>query len=93
MLTADTSLLEAYAMSELRHWRRREMVRIAWRDLAGWATLEETLAELSAFADAAIGAAYRHARQMLALRYGEPRSAGGEVQPLMILGMGKLGGG
>jgi glutamate-ammonia-ligase adenylyltransferase len=27
----------------LRHFRRREMVRIAWRDLAGWADLQETM--------------------------------------------------
>lgn len=89
----DDVTLETAVMSELRQWRRREMVRIAWRDLAGWASLEETLRELSTFADAAIGAAYRHARRMLVLRYGEPRSASGEIQPLLILGMGKLGGG
>jgi glutamate-ammonia-ligase adenylyltransferase len=92
-LRADTSFLEAQAIADLRRWRRREMVRIAWRDLAGWARLEETLADLSAFADAAIRAACDHARRMLALRYGEPRSASGELQPLLILGMGKLGGG
>ena len=28
--------------------KRREMVRIAWRDLAGWADLDETMADLSA---------------------------------------------
>src|SRR5687768_10764037 len=44
---------EAAAMAELRQWRRRELVRIAWRDLAGWAGLEETLGDTSAFADAA----------------------------------------
>ncbi len=92
-LNADTSALEALAMADLRQWRRREMVRIAWRDLAGWASLEETLRDLSAFADAAIGTAYRHARAMLSLRYGEARSASGEIQHLLILGMGKLGGG
>ena len=89
---SDAAPLEAQLMTELRHWRRREMVRIAWRDIAGWAPLHETLAGLSAFADAAIGAAYRHARRLLSLRYGEPRSASGEIQPLVVLGMGKLGG-
>jgi glutamate-ammonia-ligase adenylyltransferase len=93
ILQADTSMLETLAVSELRQWRRREMVRIAWRDLAGWASLEETLTELSAFADAAIAVAYHHARGILALRYGEPRSASGKAQPLVVLGMGKLGGG
>ncbi|HVH85053.1 MAG TPA: bifunctional [glutamate--ammonia ligase]-adenylyl-L-tyrosine phosphorylase/[glutamate--ammonia-ligase] adenylyltransferase, partial [Steroidobacteraceae bacterium] len=69
------------------------LVRIAWRDLAGWAELGETLADLSAFADAAIRTAVSYARHALVARYGEPRSAGGEVQPLVVIGMGKLGGG
>ncbi len=77
---------------QLRRWRRREFVRIAWRDLAGWADLRETLAELTAFADAAIGAALAHARRALTARYGEPRSGAGAVQPLLVIGMGKLGG-
>jgi len=81
---------------ELRKWRRREMVRIAWRDLAGWASLEETLADLTAFADAAICTACEFARRPLVARYGEPCSANpasGLIQPLVIVGMGKLGGG
>ncbi len=84
---------DAEFLAALRRWRRREMVRIAWRDLAGWSNLEDTLGELSKFADAAIRVAYERARQSLVARYGEPRSPGGEVQPLIVLGMGKLGGG
>jgi [glutamine synthetase] adenylyltransferase / [glutamine synthetase]-adenylyl-L-tyrosine phosphorylase len=84
---------EAGASAALRRWRRRELTRIAWRDLAGWADLTETLAELTAFAETAIAAALDHARTALAARYGEPRSLGGEVQPLVVVGMGKLGGG
>ncbi|HTX06545.1 MAG TPA: bifunctional [glutamate--ammonia ligase]-adenylyl-L-tyrosine phosphorylase/[glutamate--ammonia-ligase] adenylyltransferase [Steroidobacteraceae bacterium] len=83
---------EADMLSLLRRWRRREMVRIAWRALAGWAEVEETLADLSDFADAAIRASLEHARQTLADRYGEPRSASGAVQPLVVIAMGKLGG-
>jgi glutamate-ammonia-ligase adenylyltransferase len=79
-------------MAALRRQRTREMVRIAWRDLAGWATLPETLADTSAFADAAIVAAVDFAGRDLAHTYGDPRNAAGEVQPLIVLGMGKLGG-
>jgi len=68
-------------------------VRIAWRDLAGWAPLEETLAELSAFADAAIVTAVAQARAALVARYGEPRGAEGALQELLVIAMGKLGGG
>jgi glutamate-ammonia-ligase adenylyltransferase len=84
---------EAQLQAALRRWRRREFTRIAWRDLAGWAELPETLADLSAFADAAITVALAHARAALSARYGEPRSPSGAVQPLVVIGMGKLGGG
>jgi [glutamine synthetase] adenylyltransferase / [glutamine synthetase]-adenylyl-L-tyrosine phosphorylase len=84
---------EGEAQSALRRWRRQEFARIAWRDLAGWADLDETLADLSAFADAAIRSALTYARHGLVARYGEPRSASGEAQPLVVIGMGKLGGG
>ena len=83
---------DADMLSALRRWRRREMVRIAWRALAGWAGVEETLADLSEFADVAIRVALAHARQTLAARYGEPRSASGALQPLVVVAMGKLGG-
>jgi len=84
---------EAAFMDALRRLRRRELVRIAWRDLAGLAPLDETLRELSALADAAIAAALDFARQSLDARFGTPRSAKGEAQELLVVGMGKLGGG
>ena len=84
---------EDAVLRELRRWRHRALVRIAWRDLMRWATLEETLAELSVFADTAIDVACRYAWGSLVARYGEPRSESGESQPLVIIAMGKLGGG
>jgi [glutamine synthetase] adenylyltransferase / [glutamine synthetase]-adenylyl-L-tyrosine phosphorylase len=83
---------DADMLSALRHWRVREMVRIAWRALAGWAEVEETLTDLSDFADTAIRVSVEHARQALTARYGEPRSASGAGQPLVVVAMGKLGG-
>jgi glutamate-ammonia-ligase adenylyltransferase len=80
-------------MTKIRRQREREMVRIAWRDLAGQCQVTETLADTSAFADAAIEVALEHALQDLARLYGEPRNEAGEPQPLIVLGMGKLGGG
>ncbi len=84
--------VEADLLEALRRWRRREMVRIAWRALAGWACAEETLTESSDFADAAIAVAVAYARQQLVARFGEPRSADGTPQPLVVVAMGKLGG-
>jgi [glutamine synthetase] adenylyltransferase / [glutamine synthetase]-adenylyl-L-tyrosine phosphorylase len=84
---------EPELMGALRRWRTREMVRIAWRDLAGFATIAETLQEQSAFAQCAIQQAQQHARRILARTFGVPRSAAGVVQELIVVGMGKLGGG
>ena len=84
---------EAEWMGQLRRWRRREFVRVAWRDLASWAPLAETLADLSAIADSAIIAACEYATRTLTARLGVPRSESGEPQSLIVVGMGKLGGG
>lgn len=84
---------EAQWMEFLRHFRRRHMVRIAWRDIAGWADLDETLRDLSALADQCIAFAYSRMYASMIGRYGTPRGeASRDAQPLVILGMGKLGG-
>ncbi len=87
-----TTLGEAEMLAALRRWRRRELVRIAWRALAGWADIEESLRDSSEFADVAIGICVEYARAQLTARFGEPRGSNGEVQPLVVLAMGKLGG-
>ncbi len=79
-------------MARLRRWRRAEFTRIAWRDLAGWATLDETLIELSRTADLAVERAYEFAESSLNASYGTPRSSAGEPQQLIMVAMGKLGG-
>jgi glutamate-ammonia-ligase adenylyltransferase len=79
-------------MTALRRLRRREMVRIAWRDLTGTAGLAETLDDLSALARGCLGAALDWCHEALCERYGVPRDAAGEAQGLVVLGMGKLGG-
>lgn len=76
----------------LRRWRRAEFARIAWRDLAGWAALDETLEDLSRAAEQAVRRAYEFAAGALAARYGTARSSSGEAQHLIVVAMGKLGG-
>jgi glutamate-ammonia-ligase adenylyltransferase len=93
MWSADEEPEEISLMAALRRWRTREMVRIAWRDLAGFTTIEQTLREQSTFAQAAIREAQRHAERILVRRHGVPRSASGAEQGLIVVGMGKLGGG
>ena len=84
---ADERLL----LTRLRQVRRREMVRIAWRDLAGLAGLEETLRDLSDLADACIQGALSHLARWHAERHGTARNAKGQPQQLVVLGLGKLG--
>ena len=84
---------EESAMAALRLHRQREMLRIAWRDLNDLAIIEQTLRELSELADAAIGAAVDWCTARLEARHGRPRDADGLHQRLIVLGMGKLGGG
>ncbi|MEI6414199.1 MAG: bifunctional glutamine synthetase adenylyltransferase/deadenyltransferase, partial [Pseudomonadota bacterium] len=75
----------------LRCFRRREMVRIIWRDLAGWASLAETLEDLSELADVCILQALTRLMAWQTKDLGSPRNAAGEPQQLVVLGMGKLG--
>jgi glutamate-ammonia-ligase adenylyltransferase len=78
--------------SILRNFRLREMVRIAWRDLAGWADLSQTMADLSALAEACIHEALLLLYEWACHTYGIPTGYDGSPQHLVVLGMGKLGG-
>ena len=80
------------ALLLLREWRRREMVRIAWRDIAGSAAVAETLRAVSDLADASVRAAAAAAERHLEPIFGKPQSANGSHPHFVILGMGKLGG-
>jgi glutamate-ammonia-ligase adenylyltransferase len=84
---------EEKLMTCLRRCRQREMVRIAWRDLAGWADLAETMAALSDFADACLGQTLNVLYQWQCDQFGIPTAEDGSAQSLVILGLGKLGAG
>ena len=78
-------------MRILRDLRRREMVRIAWRDIGGLADLDETVRDTSALADAVIQTSLTFAARTLYAGLGEPVSATGEPQDMVVLALGKLG--
>lgn len=84
---------EADLRRRLRRLRQREMLRIAWRDLAGWADLDQTLTALTALADGCLDGALRQLHAWQAQQLGEPCDADGRPVRLVVLGMGKLGGG
>lgn len=83
---------DAQLSARLRRFRRREMLRIAWRDLAGWADLSETMADLSALADACIDQAVSFLHEWQCAENGVPTGDDGSEQHLVVFGMGKLGG-
>lgn len=90
VVTTATSDLELDKI--LRQQRHQAMIRIIWRDLNRTASMQETTGELSRFADQIIQLAASHHYRELEKFYGTPIGGeSGQVQPFMVLGMGKLG--
>lgn len=78
---------------QLRQHRQRELVWIAWQEIHNQWPVEQGLQHLSALAEAQILSAYQWLYQRGCHDWGTPMSPEGEPQPMLILGMGKLGGG
>lgn len=70
----------------LRHWKGRQMTRIALRELADVAPLEETTLELSLVAEISLNQVFEHWNTELRQRFGSPEAE------FAILALGKLGG-
>jgi len=82
---------ESELMTTLRHFRRQEMIRIAWRDIADWEDTRQILRELSWLADACIQKALEFLYQEACEKRGTPVLSNGSPQQIVVLGMGKLG--
>jgi [glutamine synthetase] adenylyltransferase / [glutamine synthetase]-adenylyl-L-tyrosine phosphorylase len=85
-LTSETDLQQQLRL--FRHW---QMIRIAWRDLLNLETIESSLLQVSALASALITQSNSWLYTSLNQRFGLPMGEHGP-QPLLIIGMGKLGG-
>src|SRR6266487_1814690 len=70
----------------LRHWKNREMTRIALRELANAAALEETTSELSQLAEICVREVFAHWNSRSRESFGSPAA------DFAILALGKLGG-
>ncbi len=75
----------------LRYYRNREMVRIAWRDIAGWANIEDTMLEITCLAEAFISETLDYLFAKLCIEKGCPINKLGQIQNIVVVGMGKLG--
>jgi len=70
----------------LRRWKNKEMTRIALRELANAAALEETTAELSQLAEICVREVFAHWNAKFRESFGSPAADFG------VLALGKLGG-
>lgn len=98
--TYETQLSEKLAnidneddlMRILRQFRHQQLVRIAWLQFFQLCDTPCTLKQLSVLAETLICAARDTLYQQCCQQWGTPCDSAGKPQPLLILGMGKLGG-
>jgi [glutamine synthetase] adenylyltransferase / [glutamine synthetase]-adenylyl-L-tyrosine phosphorylase len=83
---------EAEAMTALRQYRRREAVRLIWRDVSGLDSVEDTLAGATALAESCLATALHFAESEFVEKHGVARSTAGDAQRMVVVGLGKLGG-
>jgi len=76
----------------LRRFRLQQMVNIAVADLVLDISLEQSLKRLSLLADALIQSSLAWLTSFCQNKWGTPTSLTGDIQPLLVYGMGKLGG-
>ena len=77
----------------LRRFRDRQLLRVLFRESRFDPPLEESLSSLSDIADVLLETCVHHARRQLVPRFGDLPVARGQPTPLIVLAMGKLGGG
>lgn len=90
---AETPLDDATLAPRLRQLKCWAASHAMVRDLAGLAPLAEVTTTMTLIAEESIRAAQELLHRQLAARYGEPRGSDGCAQQLIVIGMGKLGGG
>ena len=84
---------EAAIFARLRQYRNAQLCRILSADILQLQSITASLTLVSQLADQLINTAYHWAYQQLAAQWGSPCDSDGAAMPLLILGMGKLGGG
>jgi glutamate-ammonia-ligase adenylyltransferase len=88
---ADT---EERLSTAVRSLRKRVMSHLITRDLGGLCDLTEVMHAMTALAELTVGRAHRFTMDSLVAQFGQPIGTDtGTPQELLIIGMGKLGGG
>lgn len=90
----DTALPEeSQAFAILRRYRNAALAQILAADILGLQSITQSLSAVSALAEVLINSAYHFAYQQQVSVNGTPLDDAGKPMPMLILGMGKLGGG
>jgi glutamate-ammonia-ligase adenylyltransferase len=76
---------------QLRYFRKREMLRIIWRDVNSGAALMNTCGNLSMLADVCVAFAIEQLTPVCQKAHGIPLDESGDEQQLIVLAMGKYG--
>ncbi len=77
----------------LRQLRQRVILRIMYRDLNGLADLDEVITTTTNLAEITVNTATQYLQTWLQALHGKPLGESGTPQNLIVVGMGKLGGG
>ncbi|WP_281072358.1 bifunctional [glutamate--ammonia ligase]-adenylyl-L-tyrosine phosphorylase/[glutamate--ammonia-ligase] adenylyltransferase [Succinivibrio dextrinosolvens] len=88
----DDKLSDFDLKRRLRVLRRIHYMAIAWRDLCGFADINEVFEKLSSLAEAVVLRLLEVVRSQLKKVYGDAFDSDGSPLPLLVIGMGKLGG-
>ncbi|MEO8331559.1 MAG: bifunctional glutamine synthetase adenylyltransferase/deadenyltransferase, partial [Gallionella sp.] len=85
---------EAELTRTVRKLRKQVMVKLILRDLNGLADLNEVMQAMTALAEECVQLAQACLMEALRVQFGAPiGEASGKLQELLVIGMGKLGGG
>lgn len=90
-LGASNESLEV-VKARLRQARNLRLLHILWREISGAAEFGETLEAISDTADQSLRAAANYALRQMQERFGLVRNSSGDIVPMLVIGMGKLGG-
>ncbi|WP_075188301.1 bifunctional [glutamate--ammonia ligase]-adenylyl-L-tyrosine phosphorylase/[glutamate--ammonia-ligase] adenylyltransferase [Teredinibacter haidensis] len=77
----------------LRQFRNQALVNIIWRDFNRALDTLQITQELSWLAENCIQQALNYHYRELVEKHGEPKNSRGQIQPMLVIGMGKLGAG
>ena len=77
----------------IRRWRRAQSVKLIWRDVSGSASVEQVLQGSTWIAEQALSQTFNALLQGMRQAHGTVRAEDGQEQHMVVLGLGKLGGG